>query len=157
MTCCKRRKHSYISQIIFVHMTNWDKHSWNKFQATVHLWNVRVKPGHLWYINYNQTLLFSSPTSPIPVLRIGTSLCCYHFPLMFIQEHIGDVEKPFGQHQWSHAQHHVWISTWCIFHKFNKIRPDWRYPATLVNQNMILIKLSHWRSHIALIMRLMST
>ena len=68
--------------------------------------------------------------------------------------------KTLGQHQWmlqSYAQHQLWISTLCIFHKFREIMPGWNYPASLVNQNVILIQISYWRPHTALIMSLMST
>ena len=70
--------------------------------------------------------------------------------------------KTLGQHQvgvnlQSHAQHQLWISTWHIFHEFHKIMPSLSYPASLVNQNVILVNISHWWLHMALIMSLMST
>ena len=70
--------------------------------------------------------------------------------------------KTLGQHQvgvnlQSHAQHQLWISTWHIFHEFHKIMPGWSYPVSLVNQNVILVNISHWRLHMAWIMSLMST
>ena len=70
--------------------------------------------------------------------------------------------KTLGQHQvgvnlQSHAQHQLWISTWHIFHEFHKIMPSLSYPVSLVNQNVILVNISHWRLHMAWIMSLMST
>ena len=70
--------------------------------------------------------------------------------------------KTLGQHQvgvnlQSHAQHQLWISTWHIFHEFHKITPDQSYPVSLMNQNVILVNISHWRLHMAWIMSLMST
>ena len=65
--------------------------------------------------------------------------------------------KTLGQHQvgvnlQSHAQHQLWISTWHIFHEFHKIMPSLSYPVSLVNQNVILVNISHWRLHMAWIM-----
>ena len=57
----------------------------------------------------------------------------------------------------SHTQHQLWISTWHIFHEFHKMMPGWSYPVSLVNQNLILVNISHWRLHMAWIMSLMST
>ena len=70
--------------------------------------------------------------------------------------------KTLGQHQvgvnlQSHAQHQLWISTWHIFHEFHKIMPGQSYPVSLVNQNVILVNISHWRLHMAWIVSLMST
>ena len=70
--------------------------------------------------------------------------------------------KTLGQHQvgvnlQSHAQHQLWISTWHIFHEFHKIMPSLSYAVSLVNQNVILVNISHWRLHMAWIMSLMST
>ena len=70
--------------------------------------------------------------------------------------------KTLGQHQvgvnlQSHAQHQLWISTWHIFHEFHKIMPSLSYPVSLVNQNVMLVNISHWRLHMAWIMSLMST
>ena len=70
--------------------------------------------------------------------------------------------KTLGRHQvgvnlQSHAQHQLWISTWHIFHEFHKMMPGWSYPVSLVNQNLILVNISHWRLHMAWIMSLMST
>ena len=70
--------------------------------------------------------------------------------------------KTLGQHQvgvnlQSHAQHQLWISTWHIFHEFHKLMPSLSYPVSLVNQNVILVNISHWRLHMAWIMSLMST
>ena len=70
--------------------------------------------------------------------------------------------KTLGQHQvgvnlQSHAQHQLWISTWHIFHEFHKTMPSLSYPVNLVNQNVILLNISHWRLHMAWIMSLMST
>ena len=70
--------------------------------------------------------------------------------------------KTLDQHQvgvnlQSHAQHQLWISTWHIFHEFHKIMPSLSYPVSLVNQNVILVNISHWRLHMAWIMSLMST
>ena len=70
--------------------------------------------------------------------------------------------KTLGQHQvgvnlQSHAQHQLWNSTWHIFHEFHKIMPSLSYPVSLVNQNVILVNISHWRLHMAWIMSLMST
>ena len=70
--------------------------------------------------------------------------------------------KTLGQHQvgvnlQSHAQHQLWISTWHIFHEFHKIMPSLSYPVSLVNQNVILVNISHRWLHMAWIMSLMST
>ena len=70
--------------------------------------------------------------------------------------------KTLSQHQvgvnlQSHAQHQLWISTWHIFHEFHKIMPSLSYPVSLVNQNVILVNISHWWLHMAWIMSLMST
>ena len=70
--------------------------------------------------------------------------------------------KTLGQHQvgvnlQSHAQHQLWISTWHIFHEFQKIMPSLSYPVSLVDQNVILVNIPHWRLHMARIMSLMST
>ena len=34
---------------------------------------------------------------------------------------------------------------------------DWSHPPSLVNQNVIFIDISHWRPHMALVVRLMTT
>ena len=70
--------------------------------------------------------------------------------------------KTLGQHQvgvnlQSHAQHQLWISTWHIFDEFHKIMPSLSYPVSLVNQNVVLVNISHWWLHMAWIMSLMST
>ena len=56
--------------------------------------------------------------------------------------------KTLGQHQvgvnlQSHAQHQLGISTRHIFHEFHKIMPSLSYPVSLVNQNVILVNISH--------------
>ena len=65
-------------------------------------------------------------------------------------------QHPVGVNLQSHAQHQLWISTWHIFHEFHKIMPSLSYPVSLVNQNVILVNISHWRLHMAWIMSLMS-
>ena len=75
--------------------------------------------------------------------------CNYkHFPQTFIRT-LWRCVKTLGQHQWmppkSRTSGHniqLWISTWCIFHKFHEM-PGWRYPASLVNQNVIRIAISY--------------